>query len=147
MTLEEIFLGGGGLLAAALTLLQIAPVKISPWSAIAKALGRAFNGEVLQQLAEVRTAQEETRATLNKHIQTDDERAADGHRACILRFNNELIQDLPHTREEFIEILTEIDKYEAYCRAHPEYENNRATHAISNIGRVYDDRLKQHDFA
>lgn len=147
MTLEEIFFGGGGLLAAALTLLQLAPVKINPWSFLAKFLGRAFNEEVLQQLAEVRAAQEETRATLNKHIRVDDERAADGHRARILQFNNELIQDLPHTREEFIEILAEIDKYEAYCRTHPEYENNRATHAISNIGRVYDDRLKQHDFA
>ena len=43
MTLDELLLGGGLGLAAVLTLIQIAPVKIDPWSAIAKALGRAVN--------------------------------------------------------------------------------------------------------
>ena len=37
MTLDELLLGGGLGLAAVLTLIQIAPVKIDPWSAIAKA--------------------------------------------------------------------------------------------------------------
>ena len=44
MTLEEILLGGGLGTVALLTLIQIAPVKVDPWSAIAKALGRAING-------------------------------------------------------------------------------------------------------
>lgn len=26
------------------------------------------------------------------------------------------------------------------------YKNNRATHAVANIKRVYDDRLVKHDF-
>lgn len=76
----------------------------------------------------------------------DDERNADTRRAHILRFNNELIRELPHTKEDFIEILADIDEYEAYCREHPTYKNNRAKHAIANIGRAYDDRLKKHDF-
>ena len=47
MTLD-ILLGGGLGAVALLTLIQIAPVKVDPWSAIAKALGRAINGELLQ---------------------------------------------------------------------------------------------------
>ena len=39
-----------------------------------------------------------------------------------------------------------INCYERYCREHPDYQNGRAVHAIANIGRVYDDRLKKHDF-
>ena len=70
----------------------------------------------------------------------------DRHRAAILRFNNELLRDIPHTREEFIEALSEIDSYERYCEEHPDYKNNRATHAVANIKRVYDDRLVKHDF-
>ena len=54
--------------------------------------------------------------------------------------------DIPHTQEDFIEILHEIDLYEKYCDTHPEYENNRATHAVANIKRVYDERLVKHDF-
>ena len=83
---------------------------------------------------------------LDDHIRTDDERAADMHRARILRFNQELIRQIPHTREEFIEVLTEIDRYQQFCREHPDYPNSRAVHAIANIGRVYDERLQKHDF-
>ena len=52
-----------------------------------------------------------------------------------------------HTREDYIEILDVIDKYEKYCDSHKDYENNRAVHAIANVERCYDDRLKNNDFA
>ena len=42
MTAAEIATGGGILLAV-LTVIQIAPIKINPWSALAKAIGRAIN--------------------------------------------------------------------------------------------------------
>ena len=48
MTLKEILFGGGSALFVLLTLLQLAPIKINPWSAIAKAFGRAINSEVLE---------------------------------------------------------------------------------------------------
>nr|DAS13641.1 MAG TPA: hypothetical protein [Caudoviricetes sp.] len=139
MSIQELLTGGGGLLVLALTVIQIAPVRVNPWSAIAKAIGRAINAEVLAEL-------ERTRIKLDNHIKTDDERAADMHRARILRFNQELIRQIPHTREEFIEVLTEIDRYQRFCREHPDYPNSRAVHAIANIGRVYDERLQKHDF-
>ena len=139
MTLNEILLGGGGGALLLLTLLEIAPIKVNPWSAIAKAIGRAINADVLAEI-------KETRTRLDAHVRADDERNADDRRTRILRFNNELIRDIPHTREDFIDILADIDVYEAYCRAHPEYKNNRAAHAIANIGRVYDERLQKHDF-
>lgn len=139
MTLKEILLGGGGGFLALITLLQIAPIKINPWSALARAIGRAINADVLSEL-------KQTNEKLDEHIRADDERNADMRRTRILRFNNELIRDIPHTKEDFIDILSDIDDYEDYCRKHPEYKNNRAVHAIANIGRAYDDRLQKHDF-
>lgn len=146
MSIQEILAGGGGVLLVLMTIVEIAPVKISPWGAIAKAIGRAINREVMVKLDEMAAAQKDTRKRLDAHIKVDDERAADMHRARILQFNNELIRDIPHTREEFIEILAEIDGYERFCREHPDYQNNRATHAVANISRIYDDRLQKHDF-
>ena len=35
---------------------------------------------------------------------------------------------------------------EKYCKENPDYQNNRTTHAVANISRVYDDRLIKHDF-
>ena len=141
MTLNDLFSGGGavGILLVALTLIEIAPIKINPWSKIGKAIGKRVSGDVIEKL-------DETRKTLDDHIRADDARNADMHRAAILRFNNELLRDIPHTREEFFEVLSEIDFYEQYCDTHKEYINNRAIHAVANIKRVYDDRLIKHDF-
>lgn len=133
-------------IAALSTLIQIAPIKINPWSAIAKWIGRAINADVLKELNEVKRSQRDAQAKLERHIRTDDERNADMHRSKILQFNNELLRDIHHTREDFIEVLAEIDCYERYCETHPEYQNNRAVHAIANIGRVYDERLRKRDF-
>lgn len=146
MNIQEILLNGGGVLVVLLTLIQIAPIKVNPWSAAAKAIGRLINADVLKELAEVRATQAKTQSRLDEHIRVDDERDADRHRESILQFNNELLRELPHTREDFIEVLAKIDAYEKYCAEHPEYPNSRAVHAIANIGRVYDDRLKKHDF-
>ena len=132
MNVQELLAGGGGLLLVLMTLMQIAPVKINPWSWLARAIGRAVNAEVIKKL--------------DDHITMDDQRTADGHRARILHFNNELLRDIGHTQEEFFEVLAEIDAYEDYCREHPEYPNNRAVLAIENIQEVYKERLKKHDF-
>lgn len=133
-------------LVALLSLVEVSPIKINPWSGLAKWLGRAINGEVLESVAEAKKAQKETRRALDEHIRADDERNADTLRMRILHFNNELLRGDRHTREDFIEILAVIDAYEQYCKNHPNYRNNRAIHAIANIGRVYDERLKLRDF-
>lgn len=146
MSLKDILLNGSGLLVVLLTVIQITPIKVNPWSALAKCLGKAINADVLQKLQEVEDAQKETRKRLDAHIEVDNERNADGHRLRILQFSNELLRDIPHTQEEFIEALAEIDFYEDYCDDHPKYENNRAVHAIAHIKRVYNERLDKHDF-
>ena len=139
MDLNEIFMGGGGVLVVLLTLVQIAPVKVNPWSAIAKAVGRAVNADVAKELCEIKKK-------LDDHVTMDDRRTADGHRTRILHFNNELLRSIDHTEEEFNEVLAEIDAYEEYCEEHPEYPNNRAVLAIENIRSNYKERLQKHDF-
>lgn len=141
-------MGSAGALATIMTLVQIAPIKINPWSAIGRTIGKALNKEVMEELETIKKTQAETRETLDDHIRTDDERNADLHRVYILRFNRELLREnIPHTREDFVEVLAEIDFYERYCREHPEYENNRAALAIQNIKHTYSEKLESHDFA
>ena len=146
MTLDEILLGGGLGAAAVLSLLEIAPIKVNPWRAIARGIGRAFNAEVLADLKSVQQAQQDTRSALDKHQAADEEYKAECHRAALLAFNTSLLRGELHTQEDFFDAFRHIDKYEDYCRSHPGYKNNRASHAIANIGRVYDERLKARDF-
>lgn len=146
MTVKEMLTGSSLGLLALLTLVQIAPIRINPWSALAKGIGKAINSDVLKSLDEVKAEQKKSQQRLDAHIKVDDQRDADRHRERILRFNNELLRDIPHTREDFIEILAVVDNYERYCKSHEDYKNNRAVHAITNIGRVYDERLQKHNF-
>lgn len=135
------------------TLIEISPIKISPWRWLWKMLKllwrtfcRSLNSDVLDKLSALETGQKATQMQLEKHIAMDDEREADKVRASILHFNNELLREIPHTKEEFVEILAKIDWYKDFCDTHKEYRNSRAVHAIANIERVYDERLKKHDF-
>ncbi len=146
MNIQEIIFGGGGVLIVLLSIVEISPIKINPWSRLAKWLGRAMNADVMKELEAVKASQTKTQERLEAHIIANDMREADKCRARILRFNNELIRDIPHTKEEFVEALKDIDDYTRYCEEHPKYKNERANHAIKNISRVYDERLQKHDF-
>ena len=50
MSFAQIFTWGGGSLLLLLTLVQVVPVKVNPWSAIARWIGKAINGDVLDKL-------------------------------------------------------------------------------------------------
>lgn len=133
MSIQELLLKGGGIVFALLTLVQITPIKVNPWSAIARAIGKALIGGDIM-------------AKLEEHIRVDDERDADMHRYRLLRFNTELLRKTRHTKEEFDEILYSVTYYERYCEGHPKYENNRAVLAIENIKRVYKECMETNDF-
>ena len=131
--------GGGGLLVALMTLIEWAPVKINPWSWLAKIIRKALYSDISKRLDEIESK-------LDGHIEMDDRRNADSRRAEILHFNNELLRPINHTKEEFVVVLAKIDDYERYCEEHSGYQNNRCVHAIKNIKRVFDERMEKRDF-
>lgn len=138
-SLPQMGLVGGGVLAVILTLLQIAPIKINPWSWIARAIGRAINGEVI---AEVHTLRDD----IKRNKEDDDEQWASLSRSHILRFGDELLHGVAHSKEHFDQILLDISKYEKYCKTHPEYLNNIANATIKQIKSTYQRCLEENSF-
>ena len=65
-------------------------------------------------------------------------------RSSILRFADELYNDIHHSREYFDQILEDIDEYDAYCDAHPNYKNSKAEHATGIIKDTYKQLYKEH---
>ena len=62
----------------------------------------------------------------------------DDARYRILRFYDELLHGVNHTKEHFEQIIYDIDTYEKFCAAHKDtYKNNMADLAIDGIRRVY----------
>ena len=150
MSVQDIVTSGGAVLAL-MTIVQVVPIKVNPWSAIGRgckkimsSIGSALHGDIIGRLDKLQEMQVETKNRLDEHVRVDDERNADLHRTYILRFNMELRRGVPHTDEDFNEILYNIKCYERYCQEHPEYENNRAVLAIQNIERAYNNRPEDH---
>ena len=139
--LGSVMAGSGGLVAAVMAMIEISPIKINPWSRIAKTIGNAMNAGVMDEIKQVKTAQEETRKKLDDHIEESEERKADNYKSRVLRFNNELVRGLGHTEEDYNEILDIIWKYENYCKTH-----DKMPHAIKNVERMYDEMLKTNGF-
>lgn len=75
-----------------------------------------------------------------------DENEAKGARRRILRFADELLQKKKHTKDYFDDVLADIDMYDRYCKANPDFPNNRTMMAEANIKMAYKERLEEHDF-
>lgn len=64
MNMGEILGWSGGTLLLLMTFVQVAPIKVNPWSWLAKKIGRAINGEVLNEIADIKKEQRETQDKL-----------------------------------------------------------------------------------
>lgn len=120
-------------------LLQISPIKINPWTWLARVIGRAINAELIEKV-------DSLEQQFKKMQEDDAEREAKSARIRILRFGDECQQKILHSQEHFDQIIDDIDQYEAFCTAHPDFKNNKAVLTIANIKETYRKRRAENDF-
>ena len=87
----------------------------------------------------------EVKKSINKLGERIDKNQAILARTHILRFDDELLNDIKHSKEYFSQTLQDIDVYEVFCMDHPNFKNSYATAAINHIRSTYDDLLKKHN--
>ena len=100
------------------SLLEVSKIKINPWSWVGGLLNK-----IERDLADVERKVGENTAVSSRYR--------------ILRFDDELLHEVKHTKEHFDQILYDIDVYERYCNEHPDFKNNLAVMAIKHIKNVY----------
>jgi len=115
------------------SLIQISPIKLNPWTCLGNAIGKFIGVSAVSD-------------KLDAHIKLDDERNIKQCRMRILRFNDEILQGKPHTKEHYDEMLDDITDYERYCETHPGYKNSKAGMAIRNIELRYQHHMKYKTF-
>lgn len=139
MTVGEIAKWVVGAVLALSAIIQITPVKLNPWSWVAKHIGRAVNGEVLQKVGKLEADVKDMRASM-------DEQSARDARSEILRFGDELLHDMKHSKEAFDDILDQITRYDEYCRLHPDFKNKRTEKTSEHIQKTYDKCMDERSF-
>lgn len=120
-------------------IIQLSPLKLNPWSYIARKLGKAINHEVIEKVDRIDTK-------INKLENNVDMNEAVDRRVRILAFNDQILRNERHSKDSFNQVLEDIDFYEKYCDKHTDFKNNRAVFAIKNIEDTYNKCMKDRDF-
>ena len=131
-------------------IIQIAPIKINPFTWLAKKIGNALTADLKSDLkadfTELNDKVNNIETKLETHIADNKQERAADYRARIIRFNDEIMEEKTHTKEYYDNILEDIDKYEVYCSSHPDYPNNKAVMAIHNIKAKYEEHMENNSF-
>jgi hypothetical protein len=152
-------------------LIEITPIKLNPWSWLAKKIGTAFNGAVMKEICNLKSDMGKEIGNLkteignvktemgnvNKEVQEikkdvadireeAKEREATNRRARILEFGDEILHEVDYSKEHWDSVLMDISAYEHYCDDHPHYMNNVAKATIKHIKHMYDKHLEDDSF-
>lgn len=65
-------------------------------------------------------------------------------RTHILRFNDELLNDVKHSHEMYLQSLDDLATYDEFCKSHPKFKNGRTVQAGENIRRTYERLFDNH---
>lgn len=98
------------------------------------------------KLDEISAEVQSVKDTLTAHIATDAEADAKQARRRIIDFSDECRRGTRHSEEHFDNVLEDIDAYEKYCAAHPQFENRKAVQSIRFIVEIYDECKRKNDF-
>lgn len=139
MTASEIAGDALLLLVGLSAFIEITPIKINPISHILKWIGSRINGEVISKVNKLER-------DIERIEYTEGERYVKSARTRVLRFGDEVIHGVKHSKEHFDDILLDIHEYDTYCKEHPEFENDRMQLTAKHIKETYAKCMKENSF-
>lgn len=146
MTIQEIVSYSGGGLFLLLALIQISPIKLDPLSWILRNLGRCINKDMSDKIDLLEDQIISVRKKTEEIQNVADMRNAINCRTRILRFGDEMLHGVMHSKDHFDQILLDIKEYDSYCNTHSDFENNVTALTSERIRNAYRERLSKNDF-
>ncbi len=98
-----------------------------------------LNNKIMDKLNEIEKR-------LQKHIEEDTKNKVEDGRTRFLRFSDEDRRGVPHAEEHWNDVLKDIDRYNRYCKEHPEYKNECAVRTIDYLMDRYSEHMKNNTF-
>ena len=119
-------------LLGAVTLVEIVPIKINPWSVLLKWVGDIINGDLKADLSNLKRDFDETKA--------------DSMRWNILNFSRSCRHGEEHSEEEWSHAISQIKMYETFCEER-DIENGVIEETSVYLRELYHERLHKNDFS
>lgn len=125
-------------LIGAVTVFEIAPIKINPWTWLLKRIGRAMNGELFQEIEQLKN----DISTIKRDQEEDN---AENMRCRILDFAGSCRRHEHHDTEEWNFIISQVKKYENYVKERG-IDNGVIEENAKYLRELYHNRLLNNDF-
>ena len=123
---------GGGLLAFIQFLITRHDNKHDKVKSVLDAI-KGVNSEIEDVRKEIATLKDDA-----------DRRDAVQARTHVLRFRDELQNNIDHSSEYFDQILEDAERYKKFCEKHPDFPNGRTEAAIEYITDEHQRLLREH---
>lgn len=117
---------------------EITPIKLNPIKAVLRWIGKAINGEVILQIAELKSQMDAQQKSM-------DENEMDRIRWEIFDFANECRNNVRHTKDEFQHIIDLNTKYHSLLEKYDE-ENGVFDAEYEYILELYHKCQHENDF-
>lgn len=121
-----------------LGLVEVAPIKVNPWSKLIKWIGEKLNGELYKKF----DALEQEIKTVEREFEIKN---ANDKRWDILDFANSCRNGRKHGREEWEHVIDQLKAYETYVNEH-KIDNGVIEEETKYLRALYQERCKKNDF-
>lgn len=128
----------GWFLVLFLTLVEIAPIRINPWGALLKYIGKVTNGELNDKF-------DKLEGELKQFKRDFEVKNANDKRWDILDFSNSCRNGRKHGREEWEHVINQLKEYETYVEKH-HIDNGVIEEETKYLREMYQERLAKNDF-
>lgn len=150
--LEGLSTNEGFWLVVILTIIQITPIKINPWSFVFKMfykficwLSRMSLGPVLNKMDEINTKVDTALSKIDTIEKETEIKNANDWRWDILDFFNSARNGRPHSKEEWDHVIDQIKKYERHVKIHG-IDNGVLEEASAWLRKEYQRHIDENDF-
>lgn len=135
------------IVVAVLTIIEVTPIKINPWSWLGSIIGRLVG---IKKVFDILDALEKKVDNLKEDVDELDHKVEENDivasRVRILRFASEIQSGIYHNKDSWDQTMMDVGKYEKYVCEHPNFKNGITEPTIEFIREQYKERLEKHDW-
>lgn len=137
----------GWIVLAIITFVEkVAPKEKKPWTMLFTFIGKLITKEFSESQKALVDRVDVLSDKIEAVAESVEETRAIAARVRILRFADEIIGKQAHSRESYVQIFTDIDTYDKFCRSHLDFKNHNTVSATRLINDAYDERSRKNDF-
>lgn len=125
---------------------KFGPKDKKPWTALFTFIGKLITKDFAESQKALMDRVEVLSDKIEAVAESVEETRAIAARVRILRFADEIIGKQAHSRESYVQIFTDIDTYDKFCRNHLDFKNHNTVSATRLINDAYDERSRKNDF-